>query len=122
MAEARLGSEFGLTGNINVRNMISETVNLFLRSRNAYRALRNDLILPCENTVRSFFRNFGTACSEQECIQVVRDVFWSLEHDWDKHVFVSADEIYVTPSIRFRASHVLGFAQNYDIASSRPGG
>ena len=94
--------------------LISEAVNLFLRSRNAYRALRNILILPCENTIRSFFGTFGTAGSEEECVQVVGDVFSSLEHDWDKHVFVSADEIYVTPSIRFRASHVLGFAQNHD--------
>ena len=94
--------------------LISEAVNLFLRSRNAYRALRTILILPCENTVRSFFGKFGTAGSEQECIQVVSDVFSSLDNEWDKHVFISADEIYVTPTIRLRANHVLGYAQNRD--------
>ena len=46
--------------------IISEAVNLFLRSRNAYRALRAILILPCKNTVRSFFGKFGTAGSEEE--------------------------------------------------------
>ena len=59
---------------------ISEAANLFLRSRNAYRALRVILILPCKNTVRSFFGKFGTAGSEAECIQVVSDVFLSLDN------------------------------------------
>lgn len=94
--------------------LIYEAINLFLRSRNAYRALRTILILPCENTVRSFFGKFGIAGSEQECIQVVSDVFSSLDNECDKHVFISADEIYVLPTIRLRASHVLGFAQNKD--------
>ena len=44
-----------------VVSLISEAANLFLRSRNAYRAFRSILILPHEKTVRSFFGKFGTA-------------------------------------------------------------
>ena len=39
--------------------LISEACNLYLRSRNAYRALRTILILPNERTLRDFFGKFG---------------------------------------------------------------
>ena len=61
--------------------------------------------------MRSFLEKFGTADNETECIQVVRDVFSSLEES-HKFVFISADEIYVKPAIRYRAGHVIGYAQN----------
>ena len=31
-----------------------------------------------------------------------------------KNLFIAADEIYVKPSIRFQAGHVIGFAQNQE--------
>ena len=54
----------------------------------------------------SFFGKLGSAGNENECVQAVFDVFASLEEQ-EKFVFISADEIYVKPSIRFRAGHVL---------------
>ena len=43
---------------IEVRNTIhtlSDDINFFLRSRNAYKALRSLLVLPCVKTIHSFF-------------------------------------------------------------------
>ena len=48
-----------------------------------------------------------------ECVQAVIDVFSTLE-DHGKFVFISADEIYVKPAIRYMGGNVLGFAQNHD--------
>ena len=95
--------------------LISEAANLFLRSRNAYHALRSILILPNDKTVRSFFGQFGTAGSENECLQVISDVFESITDVRDKIVFISADEIYVRAAIRYRAAHVIGYAQNHKL-------
>ena len=39
------------------------------------------------------------------------DVFYTLE-DHEKFVFISADEIYVKPAIRYRGGKMLAFAQN----------
>ena len=66
-----------------------------------------------DKTIHSFFGKFGSAWSESECVQAMNDVFASLE-EHEKYVFISADEIYVKPSIRFRAGHVIGFAQNQE--------
>ena len=68
-------------------------------------------MLPCVKTIHSFFGKFGLAGNENECVQAVSDVFASLQEQ-EKFVFISADEIYVKPSICFRAGHVIGFAQN----------
>ena len=92
--------------------MISEAAIFYLRSRNAYRLLRSILILPNEKTLRAFFGKFASAGDSSECIQAIIDVFSTLDHDHRK--FVSADEIYVKPAIRYRGGHVIGFAQNHD--------
>ena len=94
--------------------LISEACNLYLRSRNAYRALRTILILPNERTLRDFFGKFGSAGDASECIQAVNDVFSALDDIHKKIVFISADEIYVKPAIRYRGGHVIGFAQNQE--------
>ena len=90
--------------------LISEAANLYLRNRNSYRALRTILTLPNEKTLRSFFGKFGTAGDEAECVQAINDVINSLSSNKKKIVFISADEIYVKPAIRFRGGHVIGFA------------
>ena len=43
--------------------LLSEAADLYLQSRNAYRALRLILILPHEKTLRSFFGKFDSAGS-----------------------------------------------------------
>ena len=72
--------------------VMSDAINLFLRSRNAYKALRSLLVLPCVKTIHSFFSKFGSAGNENERVQAVSDVFASLEEQ-EKCVFISADEI-----------------------------
>ena len=93
--------------------LISEAVNLCLRSRNAYRALRTILVLPHERTLRRFFGKFASAGDAGECIQAINDVS-TLDNDQQNFVFRSADEIYVKPAIRYRAGHVIDFAKNHE--------
>ena len=92
--------------------LISEAVNLYLRSRNAYRALKIILVLPHEKTLRRFFGKFASAGDAGECNKAIHDVLSTLEKDHTKFVFISADEIYVKPAIRYIGGHVIGFAQN----------
>ena len=106
-------SSYGHMGKKYDPYMISDSVNLYLRSRNAYKALRSLLILPSDKTIRSFWGKFGSAGNENECIQVVADVFGTLQ-EHEKFVYISADEIYVKPSIRYRGGLVIGFAENQE--------
>ena len=70
-------------------------------------------MLPCVKTIHSFFGKFRSAVNENECVQAVSDVSASLEEQ-EKFVFISAGEIYVKPSIRFRAGYIIGLAQNQE--------
>ena len=103
----------GVHGNIYDAHAISQALNLFLRSIGAYKALRQILILSHEKTLRSFFGKFGSAGNEKECLQAVQDVF-SVLNGQEKFVYISAEEIYVKPAIRFRVGHISGFAQNQE--------
>ena len=43
-----------------------DALEIFLRSRNVYKALREYLILPCGKTLKSYFGKLGTAGSSDE--------------------------------------------------------
>ena len=86
---------------------VRNSLEIFLRSRNAYKALREYLILPCDRTLKSYFGNLGSTGSSQECKAVISNVFSSLE-GLDRCCFITADEIYVKASIRYRAGHIIG--------------
>ena len=88
---------------------IRNAMNLFLRSRNAYKALRQLLILPSDKTLRGYFGKLGSSGSAEECKLVVQRIFDPLE-DNKTFCYITADEIYVKPSIRYRANHIIGFA------------
>ena len=104
-------SSYGHSGKQYDPYMISDSVNLYLRNRSAYKALRSLLVLPSDKTIRSFLGKFGSAGNENECIQVVAEVVGALQ-EHEKFVYISADEIYVKPSIRYRGDLVIGFAEN----------
>lgn len=88
---------------------IRKAMNIFFRSRNCYNALRKYLVLPCDNTLRNYFGKLGTVGSMEECKTVVKNVFDEL-HGLDKVCFITADEIYVKPAVRYRANHIIGMA------------
>ena len=48
-------------------NAMREAINLYLRSRNCYNALRQLLVLPHKNTITSYFGKLGTPGSNGEC-------------------------------------------------------
>ena len=88
--------------------LISEAANLYLRSRNAYRALRSILILPNEKTLRASLENFPQLVTQVSVFELS-----STFNDHHKFAFISADEIYVRPAVRYGGGHVMGFAQNH---------
>ena len=92
---------------------VRSSLDLFLRSRNACRAMREYLILPCEKTLRSYFGKLGSAGSLEECKTVIANVFEKLSEQ-EKMCFITADEIYVKASVRYRAGHIIGMSVDQD--------
>lgn len=92
---------------------VRDALEIFLRSRNAYRALRDYLILPCDRTLKSYFGKLGAAGSSGECKAVITNVFSQLE-GLDKCCYITADEIYVKASVRYRAGHIVGLGVDQD--------
>ena len=93
---------------------IRDALELFLRSRNAYNALRRDyLILPADQTLKSYFGKLNSPGSYAECENVVKNVFSSLD-GLEKCCFISADEIYVKAAVRYRGNRIIGFAVDQD--------
>ena len=54
---------------------MKDAVNLFLRSRCAYKALRELLSLPCRNTITSYFGKLGLPGELEECKKNIAKVF-----------------------------------------------
>ena len=72
---------------------MSDAINLYLHSRNSYRALREILVLPRSNTICNYFGKHGPAGGTIECERTINNVFLSL-NDGQKDSFVSFDEIH----------------------------
>ena len=92
---------------------VRDALGIFLRSRNVYKALREYLILPCGKTLKSYFGKLGTAGSSEECKCVIANVFSKLT-DMEKLCYITADEIYVKVSVRYRAGNIIGLSVNQD--------
>ena len=75
-------------------NDIRDAREIFLRSRNAYRALRNYLILPCDTTLKSCFGKLGSTGNSEVCTSSVGNIFFELAGQ-ENYCFITADEIYV---------------------------
>ena len=95
---------------------ITEAPNIFLRSRSAYKALREILVLPSEKHLKSFFGKLGTPSSLNECKDVIQKVFSCLA-DKQKLCYITADEIYIKPEIRFRGNNMVGMSVKEDTPS-----
>ena len=96
------------------RTSIRDALEIFSRSRNAYRALLRDyLILPCDKTLKSCFGKLGSAGSSEECKSVVKNVFSGLEGQ-ERFCFITADEIYVKAAVRYSAGHIIGLGVDQD--------
>ena len=93
---------------------MAEAINLYLRSRNSFRALRELLILPSHNTICDYFGKIGIAGSDKECERTLKKVFSNL-NDGQKHCFISFDEIHIKPGFQYQGKYVFGNAQNTDV-------
>ena len=90
---------------------MTDAINLYLRSRNSYRALREILLLPSRNTVCDYFGKHGLAGGAGECERTTKNVFSSL-NDGQKDCFLTFDEIHIKPALQYQGKYVLGNAQN----------
>ena len=97
--------------------MMSLSSAMPLRSRSAYKVLRDYLILPCDKTLKSYFGKLGTAGSSEECQTVVKNVFSGIEAT-KKFCFITADEIYVKAAVRYRAGYIIGLGVDQDPAKT----
>ena len=88
-------------------------VELMLRSRNCYKALRDILALPSIKTVKSYFGKLRSPDSLRECSEVISNVFSKL-NGFEKYCFITADEIHVKPSLQFQKDKIIGFAADVD--------
>ena len=90
---------------------MAEAINLYLRSRNSYRAFRKVLVLRCCNTIRHYFGKNGLAGGAKECERTIKNVFCSL-NDGQRDCFISFNEIHIKPGLQYQGKYVLGNAQN----------
>ena len=93
--------------------VVRDALEIFLRSISAYKALREYLILPCGKTLKSYFGKLGTADGSEECKSVITNVFSKLT-DMEKLCYITADEIYVKASVRYRAGNIIGLSVDQD--------
>lgn len=88
---------------------MKEAINLYLRSRNCYNALRETLALPGRKTISSYFGKLGDPAAIEECKSVITQVFSTLT-ELEKICFIQVDEIHIKPSIRYQGGHILGYS------------
>lgn len=86
---------------------VRDSLDLFLRSRNCYSAARNIITLPNPKMLKSYFGEFGSSGSIQECSATVKSVFSNLS-GMQLYCKVLIDEIHIKPSIRYRGNHIIG--------------
>ena len=68
----------GLNGYRYDRECVLEAINVFLRSRCAYKS-RDILILPSQKYLRSYFGKLGSPGSFDECKKVINRIFLKLD-------------------------------------------
>ena len=92
---------------------MTDAINLYLRSRSSYRALRELLDLPHRNTIYEYFGKLGLAGSLDECERTVKRVFESL-NEGERNCFITFGEIHIKPGLYYQGRYVLGDALNQD--------
>ena len=98
------------TRHYTVENM-KDAIDLYLRSRSSYNAMRKLLVLPNRNTLLNYFGKLGVAGAEEECENTIRRVFSSLD-EGQKSCFLSFDEMHILPGYSFQGKYVFGQALN----------
>lgn len=91
--------------------LMKESINIFLKSRNAYNSLRELLVLPHKNTIMSYFGQLGSNQSIQDCTSVVMNVISKLS-GVEKHCKILCDEIHIKPGVQYQGGHIIGFSDD----------
>ena len=102
-----------LVSNRYTPDLMAHAVTLYLRSRNAYTALRELLVLPCRNTIYEYFGKHGLASGLIECERTLRNVF-PCYNEGQKCCFISFDEMHIKPGLQYQGKYLIGNALNTD--------
>ena len=86
-----------------------EAINLYQRSRNAYNAARDLLVLPHGKTIKKYFGKLGSPDSLTECPSVVEKVFEKLV-GMERCSKIIVDEIHIKPGVHYQGGHLIGFS------------
>ena len=90
-----------------------EAIDLYLQSRNTYRALRELLALPTRNNIYKYFGKLGLAGSQEDSNKTVKNVFEAL-NEKQRQWYISFDEVHIKPGFHYQGKYVLGNAMNTD--------
>ena len=88
---------------------IKVAIDIFLRSRNSYSALRQTVIVPHPNTIKLLFGKIETPGSINEGKEVMQSVFSEL-NEKQRYCKFLVDEMHIRPAIRYQGNHVIGFS------------
>ena len=91
---------------------MKDSINLHLRSRNCYNAIRELMVLPHKNTIKSYFGKLGSPGSKQECSKIIQNVSSSLT-GLEKHCKILIDEIHIKPGAQYQGGHMIGYAVSF---------
>ena len=88
--------------------LLSTIIPIFLSSRSSYQKLNEVLAIPSKITLMKHFCGVSEAGSESDAKNLIKDLI----PFQNRNVILLFDEIYILPSIRFRASHLIGYSHD----------
>ena len=90
-------------------NDFKTAIELYLRSRSAYRELRIKFVLPHPKRIKSLFEVMDTVGSVNECRETTDIVFKKLV-GIQKYCKILVDEVHIKPSVRYQGNHLIGYS------------
>ena len=86
----------------------TKSIDIYLKSRSAYKAIRHHLILPHPKSIKGLFGKLETP-GYLQCKETVSAVMQCLD-DKQKYCKILVDEVYIKPSVRFQGNHLIGYS------------
>ena len=82
----------------------TKAVDIFLRSRSAYKAIRRHLILHNPKSIKHLLGKLETPGSLHSCTVMQR------LDDKQKYCKILVDEVHIKPSVRYQGNHLIGYS------------
>ena len=86
-----------------------QATNLYLRSQNVFKFVRNLPMLPQRKIVKNKFRKLGPAHSLRKCSTAIKSMFENLE-ETEKHCKILAGKIHIKPGGQYQRGYLKDFS------------